>query len=84
MSENSYLSNALYAAGDKAEYDAGAKKVLADKQVLAWILKYCVKRWVALRDIDIILSERITSHAGISPTKRSTTVNGTAANLNIR
>ena len=45
MSENSYLSNALYAADDKAEYDAGAKKILADKQVLAWILKYCVKEF---------------------------------------
>ena len=33
MSENFYLSNALYAADDKAEYDAGAKKILADKQV---------------------------------------------------
>ena len=45
MSGNSYLSNALYAADDKAEYDAGAKKILADKQVLAWILKYCVKEF---------------------------------------
>lgn len=45
MSENSYLSSALYAADDKAEYDAGAKKILADKQVLAWILKYCVKEF---------------------------------------
>lgn len=45
MSNDAYLSVAIHAADDKASYDAGAKKILADKQVLAWILKYCVKEF---------------------------------------
>ena len=53
MSDNSYLSSALYAAGDRAAYDAGAKRLLADKQVLAWILKYCVKEFKDY-SIDVI------------------------------
>lgn len=45
MTKDYYLSNALHAADDKAAYDAGARMILADKQVLAWILKYCVKEF---------------------------------------
>ena len=32
----------LYLAGRNPEYDANAKKLLASRKILAWILKYCV------------------------------------------
>lgn len=40
MEIKTQLSNALEIAGDRAKYDAAVKKILANKEVLAWILKY--------------------------------------------
>ena len=41
--ENSYLHNVLDAAGLEARYDEHAKRILADKEIMAWILKYTVR-----------------------------------------
>ena len=48
--EKTYISNVLESAGDKARYDAQVKKILADKNILAWILKYAVQEF---RDFTI-------------------------------
>ena len=33
----------LYLAGRNPEYDANAKKLLASRKILAWILKSCAR-----------------------------------------
>lgn len=42
MKENTYLTNTVEAVEGKAQYDSEAKKLLSDKMILAWILKYTV------------------------------------------
>lgn len=42
MEKNKYLGNVLDNAGDKAKYDTQVKKILSDKNILAWILKHSV------------------------------------------
>ena len=52
-----YLSHAIEAAGPSgAEYDTNAKYLLADKQILARILKYTVKEFQDMPVDDIISS----------------------------
>lgn len=48
--ENTNLSQAVVAAQDAAAYDTNVKFLLADKQILARILKYTIKEF---RDMDI-------------------------------
>ena len=36
------LANDIEVADVKAQYDAEVKKILANKEILAWILQYCV------------------------------------------
>lgn len=48
--ENTHLSQAVVAAQDAAAYDTNVKFLLADKQILARILKYTIKEF---RDMDI-------------------------------
>lgn len=43
--EKTALSKDLEIAGDKAQYDEEIKRILANKIILAWILKYCVKEF---------------------------------------
>lgn len=50
MKVSTAISKDIEAAGQKAEYDAAAKCLLADKQILAWILKSCVEEF---RDIEV-------------------------------
>ena len=45
MTGTAYLTNSLDHAGDKAKYDTQVKKILSDKYILAWILKYSVKEF---------------------------------------
>lgn len=45
MKENTHLASAVVAADAKAAYDAQAKKLLSDRQLLAWIMKYTVKEF---------------------------------------
>ncbi len=53
---DTYLSHAITATNDAgAAYDANAKYLLADKQVLAWILKYAVSEFFDM-DIPAIIS----------------------------
>ena len=48
-----YLSQAVGAVGSNAQYDENVKQLLADKQVLAWILKYAVREFNAMELEDI-------------------------------
>lgn len=48
--EKTHLSHAVVAAQDAAAYDTNVKFLLADKQILARILKYTIKEF---RDMDI-------------------------------
>lgn len=45
MASAAYLTNSLDNAKDKAKYDTQVKKILSDKYILAWILKYSVKEF---------------------------------------
>ncbi len=48
--EDTYLSQAVVTAGSAASYDANVKYLLADRQILARILKYTVQE---CRDMEI-------------------------------
>lgn len=45
IQKKTYISNALEVVADKARYNAQVKKILSDKNILAWILKYTVKEF---------------------------------------
>lgn len=59
--ENTYLSQAAQAAGSTAVYDTNVKYLLADKQILARILKYTIQecREVTIEDIMACIGEDI-------------------------
>ncbi len=40
-----YIENVLENAGNKSKYDTQVKKILSDKHILAWILKYSVEEF---------------------------------------
>ena len=43
----------IYLAGKNAAYDSAAKKLLASRKILAWILKYCVEEFKESEIADI-------------------------------
>jgi len=45
MIRNTNIANVIDGNADKSKYDAEAKKILADKNILAWIMKYSVKEF---------------------------------------
>ncbi len=47
--ENTLAKN-IAAAGEKAAYDAACKRLLANKSILAWIMKSCVEEY---REVDV-------------------------------
>ena len=49
-----HLGKAVYAADKKAQYDDAVKEIIADKQILAWILKYTTSEFSAMDIKDII------------------------------
>lgn len=50
MNIDTTLAKAIDTAGTNAEYDAAVKNILAEKQILAWILKSCVEEFA---DIEL-------------------------------
>lgn len=53
--ENTLAKN-IAAAGDKAAYDAACKRLLANKVILAWIMKSCLEEY---RDFDVdVIAEK--------------------------
>ena len=74
LQENTYLSNAVEVTSDKAKYDASIKEVLADKQILARILKYSLEEFEE-DDIDEIireLDEPVVSRVRMEPGQTNT------------
>lgn len=43
MKRKTYLANAIDIADEKAKYDSEARKLISDRTILAWIIKYTVK-----------------------------------------
>lgn len=50
MEAENTLAKNITAAGDKAAYDAACKRLLANKVILAWIMKSCLEEY---RDLDV-------------------------------
>ena len=53
MSYN-HLGRAIVSSGNEAEYDTAVKELLADKQILAWILKWTTEEFKDLEIDEII------------------------------
>lgn len=67
MNRNTHIANALIAADDKSMYDAQAKQLLSNKQVLAWIMKYSVEEFKGMSIAEIIPCIEGTPEIGIVP-----------------
>ena len=54
MKQKTHLSNILEVSDNRARYDAEAKKILANKTILAWILKYVVQEFknLSIKEIE--------------------------------
>ena len=89
MTETS-LSQAIDASNDASRYDANVKFLLADKQILARILKYAVSEFAGMRieDImeciegDIEVSERLLD-PGLSNVSRASRISGSGTEDNV-
>lgn len=59
MKKKTYLTEAMEIAGIKAQYDAQAKKIIADREVLSWIVKYTVEELkdYTLKEIAAFIEE---------------------------
>lgn len=53
MANSTYLFHAIDIAQNKIQYDTEVKKVLSDKGILAWILKYTVKEFESFSIAEI-------------------------------
>lgn len=71
MEQQTYLAHAIDQTSDHPAYDAACKKVLADKQILAWILRSCTEEFRNCRIADIaehyIEGTPIIAAAGVYP-----------------
>ena len=45
MEVNTSIAESIHATDQYAQYDAACKRVLAEKIVLAWIMKSCLKEY---------------------------------------
>lgn len=53
MEVESTLAKNITAAGEKAAYDAACKRLLANKIILAWIMKSCLEEYTDLNVDEI-------------------------------
>lgn len=67
--ENTLAKN-ITVSGDKAAYDAACKRLLANKVILAWIMKSCIEEY---RDLDV--EEIAEKYIEGEPQVAKTTVN---------
>ena len=65
MQVQSVLANKIDAAGDMILYDNACKQVLANKYILAWILKTCLWEYRD-EDIQTIVEKYIEGEASVS------------------
>ena len=58
MEVQNALANRIDTAGEMISYDEACKQVLANKTILAWIMKGCLKEYNGLlKMLDVLLSE---------------------------
>lgn len=62
--ENTLAKN-ITAAGDRAAYDAACKRLLANKVILAWIMKSCLEEYRDF-DVDVIAEKYIEGNPQIA------------------
>jgi len=62
--ENTLAKN-ITAAGDNAAYDAACKRLLANKVILAWIMKSCLEEYRDF-DVDVIAEKYIEGNPQIA------------------
>ena len=71
MEQETYLAHTIDQTSDKPAYDAACKKVLADKQILAWILRACTVefQYCSINDIAnrYIEGEPVINSIGVNP-----------------
>lgn len=67
MEIKTQLSNALEIAGDRAKYDATVKKILANKEILAWILKYSATEFKTASINEIVDAIEGSPEIGTTP-----------------
>ncbi len=70
MKSNTHISNVLEGNNNKDRYDAEVKKILCDKTVLSWILKYTVEEFdrYSIEDIRECIErepEELYGHGGL-------------------
>ncbi len=53
MKAETTLAKNITAAKDKAAYDAAYKRLLANKAILAWIMKSCLEEYTGLNVNEI-------------------------------
>lgn len=79
MGRNTHISEALEIADAKAKYDAEVKKILSDRDILAWILKYTTKEFLPFtidQIKDCIEGEPEISSVPVSPGRRPGRITG--------
>lgn len=67
MQLNTPIVSAMEASYGKEQYDAQVKKVLSDKQILAWILKYTTAEFHDISIVEIIEAIEGTPEVGTIP-----------------
>ena len=66
---NTEITNAVSAAGDKAQYDTRVKRILAQKNILAHILVKTVDEFKEMKPEDACTS-RVSQRLGLYPLNR--------------
>lgn len=64
---NTEITNAVVAAGDKAQYDTYAKRLLAEKIILAHILVETVEEFKWMKPEDVVPYIEGESKSGLVP-----------------
>ena len=64
---NTEVTNAVIAAGDKAQYDARVKRILAQKSILAYILVKTVDEFKGMKPEDVVTYIEGEPKVGIVP-----------------
>lgn len=82
--ENTLARNLDFAA-DKASYDAACKRLLANKEILAWIMKSCIEEYreCSVKDIAeyYIEEEPQIAYTAVNSDERSANGSDTIRNL---
>lgn len=80
MEQETYLAHTIDQVSDKPAYDAACKKVLADKQILAWLLRACTVEFQHCSIEDIanyyIEGDPVINTIGVTPDDSCSNIHG--------